>query len=419
MILNKSQRDVATTLFGKDPFAKLQAHLLNATVRVNNGAAWGSGVIFFCTATDAYVLTAKHVLHTLLSKTAEDVGTPADARTALLKVTPKLFYGPPKLLEPPKDTAPVVDIDFTGYADSGKTWTYDACVLRLRNDAKFLEHAKAYALISSGNLNDYVAGVKAPNTGMPFLNAKTYRFAQLGYGDSLDSLIPFTNDYPKYSQKIQFKESTPEAAVPQREVFSIERVEKPRVSYKFATHSNMCVLLTTSDDTSKDVRSTGTGDSGGPFLAIDKAKSVARLVGVTTGANYFYDEALKKTPDDRPDTKMWNNAATAVTSEFLDAWAPIIMTGYDVKVYQWGAGVPTTGRSLVIVGLDKDRELHIRVFDWSEVRTDVDKSNVPEPKKEAFAALEQRIQSVVEKRTWDLKVKTEIINAAIPIATQT
>jgi len=50
------------------------------------------------------------------------------------------------------------------YSDSAKTWTYDACVLRL-TDGKFLEHAKKSAPMDSGNLKEDMVGLKTPNTG--------------------------------------------------------------------------------------------------------------------------------------------------------------------------------------------------------------------------------------------------------------
>jgi hypothetical protein len=213
MILNKTQRENATALFSKDPFAKLQGKLLNATVRINNEPAWGSGVIFFVTATDAYVLTAKHVLHTLLKKTPKQLATPENAKVSLLKMKPKLYYGPAKLLELPKSSAFLVDIDFTGYPDSAQTWTYDACVLRL-TDGTFLEHARKFALIDSRNLKDYMVGLKASGTGMPFLSTKTYQFAQLGYGDSLDGEIKVTENYPSTRRKCSSKKRVPMSPYP-------------------------------------------------------------------------------------------------------------------------------------------------------------------------------------------------------------
>ena len=57
--------------------------------------------------------------------------------------------------------------------------------------------------------------------------------------------------------------------------------------------------------------------------------------------------------------------------------------GYDLRLMSWGdgSGVPTSGNNLVIVGIDNDGLLHIRIFDAGGNRvTDTDETKLPDDK---------------------------------------
>ncbi len=67
--------------------------------------------------------------------------------------------------------------------------------------------------------------------------------------------------------------------------------------------------------------STGPGDSGGPLFAVKKTDPRAfYLVGVTTGANYFSEQAYRDNPASAPkDTTISNNVST-FWDTFFNAW---------------------------------------------------------------------------------------------------
>ncbi|MHC5538915.1 hypothetical protein ACYOEI_11905, partial [Singulisphaera rosea] len=88
----------------------------------------------------------------------------------------------------------------------------------------------------------------------------------------------------------------------------------------------------------------------------------------------------------------------------LDSYAPgsiqarpmdgCLLTGYDVSVVAWGdgSGVPTTGKSLVIVGTDPYGEFHIRIFDASgNVRLDTIEYELPPSVSGAIKALKSQL----------------------------
>ncbi len=72
--------------------------------------------------------------------------------------------------------------------------------------------------------------------------------------------------------------------------------------------------------------------------------------------------------------------------------------GLDVQVTSWGdgSGVPTSGNNLVIVGIDNNDLLHIRIFDagGSEI-TDTDETKLPVSQAEAIASLKQQIPDLL------------------------
>ena len=69
-----------------------------------------------------------------------------------------------------------------------------------------------------------------------------------------------------------------------------------------------------------------------------------------------------------------NNAMVSAATVLDQNWheAALVVGGYDLHLMFWGdgSGVPTSGTSLVIAGLDNSGLLHIRTFDPAGVRTD-------------------------------------------------
>jgi hypothetical protein len=92
-----------------------------------------------------------------------------------------------------------------------------------------------------------------------------------------------------------------------------------------------------------------------------------------------------------------------------------------VKVLSWGdgSGVPTSGNSLVIVGIDNNGLLHIRIFDagGNEV-TDTDETKLPSSQAGAIATLKQQIPGLLPPHVLTGADMTQIINEATSIVGQ-
>ena len=101
--------------------------------------------------------------------------------------------------------------------------------------------------------------------------------------------------------------------------------------------------------------------------------------------------------------------------------APARMEGFDLRLMSWGdgAGVPTSGNDLVIVGTDTNNLLHIRVFDSSGKRvTDTDETKLPSTQAAAILALKQQIPALLAKQVLSGAEKAQVLGAATSIVGQ-
>ena len=92
--------------------------------------------------------------------------------------------------------------------------------------------------------------------------------------------------------------------------------------------------------------------------------------------------------------------------------------GLALQVMPWGngSGVPTSGNNLVIVGIDNQGLLHIRIFDdaGNEV-TDTDETKLPSTEAGAIATLKQQIPGLLPPHVLTVAEQVQIINEATSI----
>src|SRR4051812_24959877 len=95
--------------------------------------------------------------------------------------------------------------------------------------------------------------------------------------------------------------------------------------------------------------------------------------------------------------------------------------GLDLRLMSWGngSGVPTSGKSLVVVGTDNAGSLHIRIFDAAGNRiTDTDETQRP-AQAAAFAALKRQLPGLLPPHVLTDAEKVQVIAVATSIADQT
>ena len=85
-----------------------------------------------------------------------------------------------------------------------------------------------------------------------------------------------------------------------------------------------------------------------------------------------------------------------------------------------GAGVPTSGDKLVIIGTDNDNLMHIRVFDRSGHRvTDTDETMLPPAQAQAILTLKQRLPGLLPPHVMTEAEKAQVLSEVTSIVGQT
>jgi tetratricopeptide (TPR) repeat protein len=96
--------------------------------------------------------------------------------------------------------------------------------------------------------------------------------------------------------------------------------------------------------------------------------------------------------------------------------------GFDLRLVSWGDGngVPTSGIDLVIVGTDKNNQLHIRVFDSNGNRvTDTDETRLPPAQAQAISALKQQLPGLLPAHVLTDAERAQVLEATTSIVGQT
>jgi hypothetical protein len=108
--------------------------------------------------------------------------------------------------------------------------------------------------------------------------------------------------------------------------------------------------------------------------------------------------------------------ASRAMSTWNDRWG-----GFELRLMCWGdgSGVPASGNHLVIIGIEPDSRLHIRIFDTNGHRVmDKDDSELSKTHPDAISALKQRLPGLLS-RELSGDEKTEVITQVRSIAGQT
>jgi hypothetical protein len=96
--------------------------------------------------------------------------------------------------------------------------------------------------------------------------------------------------------------------------------------------------------------------------------------------------------------------------------------GYDLRLMSWGDGaeVPNSGISLLIVGVDNNDLLHIRVFDANSDRiTDTDETDLPNTQAGAISRLKQQLPRLLPPHVLTDAEKAQVYDEATLIVGQT
>jgi len=277
---------------------RVKAALLPAAVHLTYGVGLGSGVILGAAKGKAYILTAKHVLWTLLDQDAPE-NPPSEYDMSKYPQNIRIHYDPADIKGAPRQQATVTGISFADVADSEKNWTYDA-VLMESQDQTFVDFVKDHRFIKPTEIWRYSKGLPEQDGDFALLSARDYKFIQLGFGKPKDTTVTLTgpevDNYENCEGRLQCKISNPTANTPAPDNLVSPDKNKDRTEWQTVSHA----IELTADNTC----STAPGDSGGPLFSVTNDLKEFYLVGVTTGANYYADETS------RQESKINNNVAT-------------------------------------------------------------------------------------------------------------
>ena len=98
------------------------------------------------------------------------------------------------------------------------------------------------------------------------------------------------------------------------------------------------------------------------------------------------------------------------------------LSAFHLQVMSWrdGSGVPTSGNNLVIVGIDSNGLLHIRIYDDAGNRiTDTDETKLPAAQNAAIATLKQQLPGLLPSHVLTDAEKAQVIGDATSIVGQT
>jgi photosystem II stability/assembly factor-like uncharacterized protein len=155
-----------------------------------------------------------------------------------------------------------------------------------------------------------------------------------------------------------------------------------------------------------------TTDDGGTW-----AQAAAQAINKSGTLALMYDSiaAIAIDPSD-PMT------AYAVRNRFNIAANPAnIQPGSDLRLMSWGdgSGVPTSGTNLVIVGIDNNGLLHIRIFDADgSLVTDTDETKLSSTQAGAIATLKQQLPGLLPPHVLTSVEKAQVLSEVTSIVGQ-
>ena len=126
--------------------------------------------------------------------------------------------------------------------------------------------------------------------------------------------------------------------------------------------------------------------------------------------------------DHRGDRKKPPGGQSAVNHRSGIRPSQLFQERFDLRVMSWGngSGVPTSGNKLVIVGIDNDGQLHIRVFDAGGKRVmDTDETKLSDAQVVAILTLKRQLQDLSDPHVLTGGEKARVIRKVTSIVAQT
>ena len=111
----------------------------------------------------------------------------------------------------------------------------------------------------------------------------------------------------------------------------------------------------------------------------------------------------------------WNDLKPAFQPEFAEHVSDLL---FDLQLMPWGDGseVPASGTDLVIVGIDEQGRLHIRIFDaGGHEITDTDETKLPATQAGAISTLKQQLPGLLPPHVLTTAEKAQLISEATSI----
>jgi hypothetical protein len=95
--------------------------------------------------------------------------------------------------------------------------------------------------------------------------------------------------------------------------------------------------------------------------------------------------------------------------------------GYDLRLVSWGeaSGLPTTGSNLIVVGVDHNGLLRIRIFDAKGEITDMDENELPGTQSGAVSALKKQLSDLLPPHVMTGPEVAQLVSEVTSIVGQT
>src|SRR5262249_42696861 len=153
-------------------------------------------------------------------------------------------------------------------------------------------------------------------------------------------------------------------------------------------------------------------------LTYDQNAGTWTVAGVVPGPNYRPVYAVAISPNGT--LYVGNDVGLYSSSDGGNTWARVGTSGYNLQLVPAGSAMPTTGKNLVIVGLDSKfvvfRLLHIRIFDSAgNMITDTDETKLPPEQAPAIATLKQQLPGLLLLPQLTDAQKSQVISEATSI----
>jgi hypothetical protein len=155
---------------------------------------------------------------------------------------------------------------------------------------------------------------------------------------------------------------------------------------------------------------------------LDAAPSAARGPGQRAEGRRLNARRGVSQGDQVGDRRERPGGQSAVDQRSGNPVGPLLQGGFDLRLVSWGvrSGVPTSGKKLVILGIDNNDLLHIRIFDaGGKSLVDTDETKLSSAQAVAIAMLKQQLPGLLPPHVLTGAQKGRVIRKVILIVAQT